>query len=53
MSEHLSYAKEFLGKQPLTQLKPEEVHEAINRLASAIFEVVAYLDEQEQKRAVS
>ena len=49
MSEHLRYAKEFLSKEPLEKLKPDEVHEVINRLSGALLEIVAHLEEQEQK----
>lgn len=49
MSEYLRYAKEFLSKEPLEKVKPDEVHEVINRLSGALLEIVAHLEEQEQK----
>jgi hypothetical protein len=53
MREHLSYAKEFLSKEPLEKLNPDEVHQVINRLSGALLEIVAYLEEQQQKQSAA
>lgn len=53
MSDRLKYAKEFLSKEPLEKLNPDEVHKVINSLACALSEIVAYLEEQQQKQSAA